>query len=154
MLYLVEHKTFSDNRGSYTPLPLDTLSIKWNQCSISVNRNQFTFRGLHYQEHPRQTKYIKVVKGSIIDFGLDLETGKLDFVKVTENDGVLVPDNMAHGFLTLEPDTIVSYLVKGEYSPQTERSIVWSTVAEVENIIKNIIGENELTISEKDSIGK
>jgi dTDP-4-dehydrorhamnose 3,5-epimerase len=154
MLYLIEHKTFPDNRGSYTPISLETMNKKWNQCCISINNNKFTFRGMHYQTDPAQTKYIKVIQGSIIDFALDLETGQLDSIHVDNNHAVLVPNNMAHGFLTLEPNTIISYLVEGEWNPDSEHSIVWNSIPELRSSIESIIGQDELIISEKDRVGK
>ena len=154
MLYLIEHKSYPDERGSYTPIKIDTFNKKWDQCCISINNNKFTFRGMHYQTDPAQTKYIKVVKGSIIDFALDLETMQLDSIQVDTNHAVLVPNNMAHGFLTLEPDTIVAYLVEGEWNADSEHSIVWHSVPELKDAIVSIIGSEQLTISEKDKRGK
>lgn len=151
---IIEHKTFEDNRGSYTPISTTELSMKWDQCSISVNDNQYTFRGLHYQTNPPQTKYIKVVQGSIVDFAVDLETGKTDYAILSNKDAVLIQNDKAHGFLTLEPNTIVVYLVEGEYNPESEHSIVWTNSPEVEKLVKYFTNENPITISEKDSIGK
>jgi dTDP-4-dehydrorhamnose 3,5-epimerase len=34
-----------------------------------------------------------------------------------------VPENFAHGFLTLEPDSEVHYMVSGFYTPETERGV-------------------------------
>jgi dTDP-4-dehydrorhamnose 3,5-epimerase len=154
IMKLLKSPTFKDNRGSYTPIQLDVLNIKWSQCSISYNQNKYTFRGMHHQENPPQTKYIKVVKGSIIDFIYDLKTNEVDYIKVDENSAVLVDKTKAHGFITLEPETIVAYLVEGEYNPNSEHSIVWDTIPEIKSEIYKIIGESELVISEKDSKGK
>jgi dTDP-4-dehydrorhamnose 3,5-epimerase len=149
-----QHKTFNDNRGSFTPFLTDNLGESWNQFSVSINDNEFTFRGLHYQTSPRQLKYVKVVKGSIVDFSVDIETGETKYMVLTEDDAVLIPDDKAHGFLTLEPDTIVCYMVKGEYDPSSEKSIVYDTIEEVNQIIKDYVGNHEITISEKDKLGK
>ena len=48
---------------------------------------------------------------------------------------LFIPDNYAHGFLTLEDDTIVTYLVSGEYNPTSEHSIVWDTIPNVKKVI-------------------
>lgn len=149
-----EHKTFKDLRGSYTPILMDTLDEKWNQCAIAVNTNPFTFRGLHYQTNPPQRKYVKVIKGSIIDFSVDIETFQGVWAKITENEAVEIPAGRAHGYLTLEPDTIVAYLVKGEYNPESEHSIVWTNSPEVKEVIESYIRDHSLIISEKDSKGK
>ena len=149
----IEHLTYGDNRGSYTPIQTNELGIEWEQCSISINDKKGTFRGLHYQTNPPQTKYIKVVKGSIIDFLYNLDTKELLYFTLGSNEAILVPDNMAHGFLTLEDDTIVTYMVKGEYNPDSEHSIVWHTIDEVKKVILDNI-EGELIISDKDNVGK
>lgn len=149
----IEHKTFKDKRGSYTPVLTKTLGIDWTQCSVSINKNKFTFRGLHYQTEPFQTKYIKVVQGSIIDFAVDLRTKEFESIFIGTDDAVLIPDNKAHGFLTLEPDTIVVYLSLGEYNPSSEYSIPWW---ENENVFMEVVkyaGDHPLTISEKDAHG-
>ena len=151
---LLNSPTFKDNRGSYTPIQMDVLGIEWKQCSISYNEKKFTFRGMHYQENPSQTKYVKVVKGSIIDFIYDLKTGKVDYINVDENSAVLIPNTKAHGFLTLEPETIVVYFVDGEYNPNSEHSLVWDKIPEIRLEILSLIGDNDIIISEKDSIGK
>ena len=150
----IEHKTFKDNRGSYTPIPLIWNNLQWDQCSISVNDKQYTFRGLHYQTNPPQMKYIKVVQGSIVDFAVDLETGDTEYIVLRDTDSVLIPNNKAHGFLTLEPNTIVVYLVEGEYNPESEHSIVWSTNEIVKEVIRNFTKGDPIVISEKDEIGK
>ena len=152
----IEHKTYEDNRGSYTPIQTNELGIEWEQCSISINDKKGTFRGLHYQTNPPQTKYIKVVRGSIIDFMFNLDTKELLYFTLGSNEAILVPHNMAHGFLTLEDDTIVTYMVKGEYNPNSEHSIVWHTISDAKDIIESMLRELEvnITISDKDNKGK
>lgn len=150
----IPHQTFKDNRGSYTPVPLNILEIDWTQCSISVNDKSFTFRGLHYQTEPPQTKYVKVVKGLIVDIIVDLKTGEVDYALVGENEAVFIPNTKAHGFLTLSDDTIVVYLVEGDYNPSSEHSLVWSDNEKVRELIKSFTGDNKITISEKDQQGK
>jgi dTDP-4-dehydrorhamnose 3,5-epimerase len=151
----ITHRTFADHRGSYTPVEHDTLGVEWTQSCISVNDKKFTFRGMHYQTDPPQTKYVKVVRGSIVDFALDLATGELDSATLGPNDAVLIPPDKAHGFLTLEDDTIVVYLVQGVYSPASERSIVWSTHEQLRAMVESLCGSADaITISDKDRVGK
>lgn len=151
---IIKHSTFNDNRGSYTPIPLDTLGMQWTQCCISVNEKKFTFRGMHYQTEPKQKKYIKVIQGKIIDFAIDLATGRLESATLDSNSAVLIPETKAHGFLTLEPNTIVAYLVHGEWNPDTEHSLVWFHHEELKRVIIDEIGSDDLVISEKDRLGK
>jgi len=151
----ITHRTFADHRGSYTPVAHDTLGMEWTQSCVSVNDNKFTFRGMHYQTDPPQTKYVKVVRGSIIDFAVDLNTGELDSATLGPDDAVLIGPDKAHGFLTLEDDTIVVYLVQGLYNPVSERSMVWSTHEQLRVMVESLCGSADaLTISDKDRVGK
>jgi len=151
---IIKHETFSDNRGSYTPIRLDILGLVWDQCSISINEKKYTFRGLHYQTDPKQIKYVKVIHGKIVDFSYDLITNNLEWATLTKDDAVLIEETKAHGFLTLEDNTVVSYLTKGEYNPESEHSIVWQTIPLLKEFILEYIGENNLIISKKDQNGK
>ena len=142
--------TFRDNRGLFIPYDLDG----WDQMNISTNENIFTFRGLHYQTKPYQTKLVKVIQGKVLDFLYDIKTDTVEVYELNQDNELLVTSNYAHGFLTLEPNTIFTYLVSGDYNPKSERSIVWNTIPEIKSVIEYTIRDNKLTISEKDKIGK
>ncbi len=142
--------TFKDNRGLFIPYNLEG----WDQMNISTNENKFTFRGLHYQTKPYQTKLVKVIQGKVLDFLYDIKLGSVEIYELDQNNELLITSNYAHGFLTLEPNTIFTYLVSGDYNPKSERSIVWDTIPEIKSIIDYTIKDNKLTISEKDKIGK
>ena len=88
------------------------------------------------------------------DFAVDLETGETDYIVLRDSDSVLIPNDKAHGFLTLEPNTIVVYLVEGEYNPESEHSIVWTTNPVVKDVVNNFTDLHPLVISEKDALGK
>jgi dTDP-4-dehydrorhamnose 3,5-epimerase len=150
----IKHSTFEDERGSFTPIGCNLLDKKWDQFNISTNDKKYTFRGLHYQNNPRQTKCIKVIKGKILDIWVDLDTREVRTFRLDNTEFLFVPSNYAHGFLTLEDNTIVTYLVNGEYNSNSEHSIVWDTIDEVRSIINTYINGQKLTISEKDALGK
>lgn len=150
----IEHPSFRDNRGVYVPIALNTSNETWDQCSIVTNDRAFTFRGLHYQTDPAQKKYVKVIQGSIVDFAVDLIDGSVQWSFVNDQEAVEIPEGKAHGYLTLQPNTIIAYLVKGEWNPSTEKSIVWSTNPEVYNLVKRFATFNPITISKKDQEGK
>jgi dTDP-4-dehydrorhamnose 3,5-epimerase len=151
-----DHPTYIDNRGSFTSILLNQNDLKWDQVSVSISEKSGTFRGLHYQTNPRQTKYIKVVQGKIIDILYDLNTKEVSHFLIDNQSSIFVDSNKAHGFLTLEPNTIVTYLTKGSYNPSSEKSIVWSTIDEVKEIVKDNLRKLnvDITISEKDKVGK
>ena len=150
----IRHLTFEDERGSFTPVDCNLLDRKWDQFNISINDKKYTFRGLHYQNNPRQTKCIKVVRGKIIDILVNLDTNEVNSFRLDNSEFLFIPNNCAHGFLTLEDNTIVTYLVDGEYNPDSEHSIVWNTIDKVESIINTYTRGQKLIISEKDALGK
>jgi dTDP-4-dehydrorhamnose 3,5-epimerase-like enzyme len=149
-----KYPTFEDHRGSFTPLVLNRkpdVSIVWDQVNISVNTKKGTFRGMHYQINSPQQKYVKVVQGKIIDFLYDLNTKEVLIYEMTNQEALFVSKNYAHGFLTLEDYTIVSYLTEGAYEPTKEKCISFTGVDEIRKYVYSKFNEEEITISEKDS---
>lgn len=141
-----DHPTFEDHRGSFTAIKCEG----WEQTNVCLNTNKYTFRGMHYQTEPPQTKYVKVIQGSIVDILYNLETKETHFFHLNNQESLLVLPVYAHGFLTLEKDTIVSYLINGKYNPASEHSIIWKDVPEIKDTILTYCNENEITISKKD----
>ena len=142
------HKTFKDDRGSFTAIDSKYLDINWEQINVVTNDNKFTFRGLHYQDSPAQTKCIKVIQGKILDILVDLKTKEVKTFELTNDEFLFVPNNYAHGYLTLEPNTIVTYLVKGRYNPDSEHSMVWKTIPKVKNIVDDYLQGCNIWISD------
>ena len=144
---------FKDNRGSFIPVKLED---NWIQSNLSINDNPYTWRGLHFQVGPRrQSKYVSVIKGRIIDVIVGLNgdnLGKVEIYELKEGEGLFVPKNYAHGFLTLESGTIVSYFVDEIYSKEHEVSVHWMSVPEVKEVVENYLGNNQLVISDKDNV--
>ena len=142
-LELFKKEVFFDKRGVFAPLSLITYCALtgenscWYQSNTSVNPNLFTLRGLHFQKHPyAQSKLVKVINGSIIDFVVDIDPASPSFLKINifdmnTGDELYVPKNYAHGFLTTQKNTIVQYLVDNSYHPESEGVIPWKTFPEL-----------------------
>ena len=96
------------------------------QANLSFNDRRGTLRGMHYQRAPHaEAKLVRCTRGAIHDVIIDLRRASPTFrghfaVCLTgENRTMLyVPDGFAHGFLTLEDSTEVSYLMSVPYSPE------------------------------------
>lgn len=103
------------------------------QANISFNKLKGTLRGMHYQKTPYQeTKFIRCIKGSIFDIIIDLRKESPTYKKhfgielTAENRSALfVPKDFAHGFITLEDNTEVIYMVSQSYVPDAEGGIHW-----------------------------
>ena len=128
-----------DQRGYFTEtyresdwLPLlGTARFVQDNQSRSVAAG--TIRGLHYQMPPSaQGKLIQVLSGRILDVAVDLRRGSPNFgrhaaVELSADDGrqVFAPAGFAHGFMTLEADTLVAYKVTAVFDPASERGVAW-----------------------------
>jgi len=159
--YRIKNNIFLDNRGSFSPLSLKLLDKDWVQSNISVNPKKWTLRGLHFQKGVHsQAKLIKVIHGRILDFVLDMRVNggeDLEFFEMGPGDEILVPREYAHGFITLEENTIVQYLVDNDYNPQSECSLVWTSFPEIKKTMLNIdsnFDSDLIVISDKDLIEK
>ena len=162
-VHFIENRAFRDNRGVFCPLDLSKLDKNWIQSNISVNPKKFTLRGLHFQKNEyAQAKLIKVISGRILDFVVDLRTVSDDYNKVfffdmKEGDEIYVPRYFAHGFITIEENTIVQYLVDNDYSPENEGVKVWTDYPEIYKEIKKInsfFSEELVVIADKDLVEK
>jgi len=160
---IINNRIFYDERGSFSPLSLFELDKEWKQSNISVNPKKFTLRGLHYQsEETAQAKLIKVINGRILDFVVDLRVplrsyNNCQFFEMKGGDELIVPRGFAHGFITLEENTVVQYLVDNDYNPNTEGSLLWSSFPEIKNEILKLDGTFDISniiISQKDLIEK
>ena len=78
------------------------------------------------------------------------------YVLDKDSEPLIVGKEFAHGYLTIEPNTIFTYAVEGDYNPDTERSIVWKDVDKVKQAVLDFIWTDggDLTISDKDKNGK
>lgn len=136
---LVQLKVHGDSRGFFMESyrDADWLPILGDRSFIQDNQSLSgqigTVRGLHYQMPPfSQAKLVQTLRGRILDVAVDLRRasptfGKHVAVELAAGDGkqMFVPEGFAHGFMTLEPDSMVAYKVTGGYEPNSERGIAW-----------------------------
>ena len=85
-------------------------------------------RGLHFQNPPcAQGKLVRVIQGSVLDVAVDIRANSPNYgqhVSVLlsgENNTMFwIPPGFAHGFVTLEDNTIFSYKCTGVYNKKSE----------------------------------
>ena len=128
---------FGDERGFFSEtyngrhLAEAGLSLEFVQDNHSLSAKAGVLRGLHYQLNPHaQDKLLRVVRGAIFDVAVDIRRSSPTFgkwvgleISADKWNQILVPAGFAHGFVTLEPDTVVVYKVTDTYSPAHDRAI-------------------------------
>jgi dTDP-4-dehydrorhamnose 3,5-epimerase len=138
-LIVIEPNVFYDERGYFSE------SYKKSNYEKAGITNQFVqdnlsksekgvLRGLHYQAPPyAQDKLIQVIQGSVLDVVVDIRTNSKTYgqhfaieLNAENKLQLLVPKGFAHGFLTLEDNTIFSYKCSNEYNKESEGSVLWS----------------------------
>lgn len=107
------------------------------QENESLSARVGTIRGLHFQTDPHaQGKLVRCTAGAIFDVAVDLRHGSPTYgkwaaVELSPAKGNLfwIPAGFAHGFCTLEPDTVVNYKVTSYYAPECDKGLSWDDPA-------------------------
>jgi len=134
---LIEPDVFEDERGFfYESFNQHEFNNAVGQEISFVQDNQSkskkgVLRGLHYQKSPfAQGKLVRVISGQVFDVAVDIRDSSETYgnwvaeVLTGENKKQLwIPEGFAHGFLSLEDDTVFSYKVSNYYSRPHEVSI-------------------------------
>ena len=138
-LLVIRPKIFGDDRGhffeswskeSFTKNGMDLDFVQDNQSLSSKG----VLRGLHFQNPPfAQGKLVRVIKGIVLDVAVDIRKdsptyGQHFSIKLSEKNKTIfwIPPGFAHGFVTLEDDTIFIYKCTGVYNKESEGALLWS----------------------------
>jgi dTDP-4-dehydrorhamnose 3,5-epimerase len=139
--FLVDPSIATDDRGSFTRHFDDALAaagfaLDATTWATSWNAAARTLRGLHYQAPPHaERKLVRCGRGRAFDVVVDLRPGSTSFRRWVgvelrpDGAAVAIPEGCAHGFLTLEPDTEIQYLLSGAHAPQAGRGLRWDDPA-------------------------
>ena len=107
------------------------------QCSISFNRQRDTLRGMHFQAPPHvEAKLVRCTLGAVYDVVVDLRPTSPTFrqwtgVELTAGNRkmIYVPEELAHGFITLADDTEMFYQMSEFFDPACARGVRWNDPA-------------------------
>ena len=141
--YIIELELLEDERGFFArSFCIDEFKkngIDFNivQCNISYNKEKGTLRGMHYQIAPyEEAKIVSCIRGAIYDVIIDLRQESPIYCKwfavelSAKNYKILyIPKGFAHGFQTLEDDTVVFYQMSEFFHPECTRGVRWDDKA-------------------------
>ncbi len=140
---LLEPERAEDERGwfarvwSSEELAAQGLTSDLAQASLSYNKRRGTLRGMHYQAAPhKEAKVVRVVRGAVYDVALDLRPESPSFrswvsAELSEQNcnAFYIPEGVAHGFQTLEDETVLLYFISTSYVPEAARTVRWDDPA-------------------------
>ena len=159
--WLASSKVWEDERGSFREWfrkaeikSVTGIDFGVAQANLSQSKRGVV-RGIHYSLAPLgQAKWVTCITGAIRDVVVDIRPESITFgkyigVDLIGGDGqiVLIGIGLGHGFVSLEDNSTVAYLVTSEFSPTEEFEI---------NPLDPLIGvewgipQAELLLSEKD----
>ncbi len=137
--YLIKLDSFEDLRGTFVKTYHENLykslginfTMKEEYCSIS---KKDVIRGMHFQSPPYgHEKIVRCIRGSVLDVLLDLRQGdrygSTASVRLSGegNQLIYIPEGIAHGFLSLESDSLMMYKTSVIHMPDSDFGIRWNS---------------------------
>lgn len=160
-VYVIEPKVFGDERGyfmeafSEREFEMQTgAKVRFVQDNESRSRKG-VLRGLHFQREPyAQAKLVRVTQGRVLDVAVDMRKGSPTFgcyvateLSADNHRQMFIPKGFAHGYVTLEEDTVFQYKCDEYYHPEAEGGIAWN---DPEIGIDWGVKAEDITLSSKD----
>ncbi len=138
-LLIIEPQVFTDPRGyfyeSYNKekFVASGINLEFVQDNQSLSQKGIV-RGLHFQAPPyAQGKLVRVIQGSVMDIAVDIRKNSptygqyFSIVLSAENRTMFfIPPGFAHGFETLEDNTIFLYKCTDVYNKESEGGLLWN----------------------------
>ncbi len=159
---LIKPRVFEDARGYFFESYNREVFLKAGLDLDFVQDNQSlsqrgVLRGLHFQDPPfAQGKLVRVINGAVFDVAVDIRKDSPTYGKwfgqelTAANKWMMyIPPGFAHGFATLENNTVFVYKCTNVYNKASEDCILWNDPSL--NIDWKI---SDPVLSEKDLQGK
>lgn len=139
-LYILEPRIFEDERGyffeSFNQSRFESLvgtCVNFCQDNESFSHKN-VLRGLHFQAPPfAQGKLVRVTQGAVLDIAVDIRSNsptygqyKAVLLSAKNKRQFWIPEGFAHGFLTLEDETIFNYKCTNLYHKESEGGLNWN----------------------------
>ena len=141
--FIIELEKLEDERGFFArtfckeEFKAHSLNHQFVQCNLSFNKKKGTLRGMHYQKAPHEEiKLITCTRGIIFDVVVDLRSDSPTYCKWfavelrSDNYKMLyIPKGFAHGFQTLDDNSVIFYQMSEFYHPECARGVRWNDPA-------------------------
>jgi len=137
--FIIDLELLEDERGFFARtwdqklFDQNGLNSNVAQSNISFNKRKGTIRGMHFQIPPyEEAKVVSCIQGKIFDVIIDLRSKSETFKKwfsielSSQNKKMIyIPAGFAHGFQTLEDNTLVHYQMSQFFNQEFARGVRW-----------------------------
>ena len=161
--YKIKLQSYEDLRGffyknyNYKEFKKLSLNTKWSEDFFSYSKKN-VIRGMHFQNPPfAQFKLIMCLKGSMLDIILDLRKSSKTYKKYISiklssknQECIYIPPGIAHGFLSLDNNSIAYYKVSSNYSKVHDTGIKWNSFGFKWPINKPIVSKRDKKLASLD----
>ena len=132
-LLIIKQKNNNDKRGNLRETFNKRILKKKFVFEYCTTSKKNVLRGFHFQTKFKQSKYVNVIKGKILDVVIDLRKRSKTFGKsfkiILSQDnalGLFIPAGFAHAYYSFQKENIIYYKLDNYYSPKFESGIVYN----------------------------
>jgi dTDP-4-dehydrorhamnose 3,5-epimerase len=139
-LFVINYNSFKDNRGEFVKTIHEEtfvnagLAWKFTESFFSISKKN-VIRGMHFQLNPSShAKLVYVLAGKIMDVVLDIRNNSTTFgelfsieLSAEKRNAIYIGEGFAHGFLSLEEETIVEYHTTTSQNKEAEGGVKWNS---------------------------
>jgi len=141
--FLIDIQKLEDERGFFArtwcehEMAEHGINVHIVQANTSLNLKKGTLRGMHFQKSPYvEAKLVRCIRGAVYDVMVDLRPESPTFkqwfgVELTADNYkmVFIPEKFAHGFVTLEDNSELTYMISQFYTPGYDMGFRWNDPA-------------------------
>ena len=132
-LLIIKQKNNFDKRGSLRETYKNKILKKKFVFEYCTTSNKNVLRGFHFQTKFKQSKFVNVIKGKILDVVIDLRKKSKTFGKVFKIIlskrnclGLYIPAGFAHAYFSFDNENIIYYKLDNYYAPNFESGIIYN----------------------------
>ena len=122
-------KQYKDIRGCLSEITPKKINKKFSY-SILTESKKNVIRGMHFNKVMNEEKLLFIIKGKILDVTINLNKGKnfgkIFYFDLKKNDILFIPKGFAHGYLCLEKQNKILYLLNKKYSNKNNTGFCWN----------------------------
>ncbi len=132
-LLIIQQKNNIDRRGSLRETFNDQKLKKKFVFEYCTTSKKNVLRGFHFQTKFKQSKFVNVLKGKILDVVIDLRKNSKTFGKsfkiiLSKKNalGLFIPAGFGHAYYSFDKENIIYYKLDNYYRPKYENGIIYN----------------------------